>query len=181
VVLVHSAPTPEDVIFGEQLRDLTARSPHLRLYERHTRTAGRLRPADLAGLCPDWAERAVWACGPAAMLDEVAAHWAGPVDRLHVEHFRPTVLAADGEVGRVRFTKSGRETDADGGTPLLTVGEDAGVLMPSGCRMGICYSCVGRLCSGRVRDLRTGQVHGEEGDLIQTCVSAAAGPIEIEL
>ncbi len=47
--------------------------------------------------------------------------------------------------------------------------------------MGICYSCVARLRSGRVRDMRTGQVHGDEGDMIQTCVSAAAGPVEIEL
>jgi hypothetical protein len=47
--------------------------------------------------------------------------------------------------------------------------------------MGICRSCLGRLVSGRVRDLRTGEVHGEEGDLIQTCVSAPAGPVEIEL
>jgi ferredoxin len=65
-------------------------------------------------------------------------------------------------------------------TPLLIAGEEAGVLMPSGRRMGICHSCVGRLASGRVRDLRTGQVHGEAGDLVQTCVSAAAGPVEIE-
>jgi ferredoxin-NADP reductase len=181
VVLVHSAPTPQDVIFGERLRDLAARSPHLRLHERHTRSAGRLRPVNLAGLCPDWEQRSVWACGPAAMLDEVVAHWTGPPDRLHIEHFRPAVLAAGGEGGRVRFVNSARQADADGATPLLAVGEDAGVLMPSGCRMGICYSCVGRLRSGRVRDLRTGQVHGEAGDLIQTCVSAAAGPIEIEL
>jgi stearoyl-CoA 9-desaturase NADPH oxidoreductase len=60
-------------------------------------------------------------------------------------------------------------------------GEEAGALLPSGCRMGICFSCVGRLTSGRVRDLRTGEVHGEEGDIIQTCVSAAAGPCSIEL
>jgi hypothetical protein len=37
------------------------------------------------------------------------------------------------------------------------------------------------LRSGQVRDLRTGEVHGEEGDLIQTCVSAAAGNCSIEL
>ncbi|MCW2938575.1 MAG: ferredoxin [Actinomycetia bacterium] len=181
VVLVHSAPMPEDVIFGEELRGLAARLPNLRLYERHTRAGGRLKPTDLPALCPDWADRAAWACGPTEMLDEVAAHWAGRSDRLHVEHFRPAVSAAGGEGGRVRFTKSGREVDADGGTPLLTVGEDAGVLMPSGCRVGICFGCVGRLSSGQVCDLRTGQVHGEEGDLVQTCVSAAAGPVDIEL
>ncbi|MFC0865999.1 ferredoxin reductase [Sphaerimonospora cavernae] len=180
VVLVHSAPTPDEVIFGRRLRSLAARCPRLRLYERHTRSEGRLRPADLARLCPDWAARAVWACGPPAMLDEIAAHWAGPADRLRVERFR-LVPTAVGSGGRVCFTRSGREADADGGTSLLDVGEGAGVLMPSGCRMGICYSCVARLRSGRVRDMRTGQVHGEAGDMIQTCVSAAAGPIEIEL
>ncbi|MFD0538303.1 hypothetical protein ACFQY7_35895 [Actinomadura luteofluorescens] len=47
--------------------------------------------------------------------------------------------------------------------------------------MGICRGCVGRLASGRVRDLRTGEVHGDEGEIVQTCVSAAAGPVEIEL
>jgi ferredoxin-NADP reductase len=181
VVLVHSAATPGDVIFGEELRSLAARFPNLRLHERHTRTQGRLTPADLPSLCPDWAERVAYACGPTEMLEEATAHWAGPDDRWHVEHFRPAVPAAGGAGGRVHFTRSGRQTDIDGATPLLTAGEDAGVLMPSGCRMGICHSCVARLCSGRVRDLRTGQVHGEAGDLIQTCVSAAAGPVQIQL
>ncbi|MFC4999456.1 2Fe-2S iron-sulfur cluster-binding protein [Dactylosporangium cerinum] len=47
---------------------------------------------------------------------------------------------------------------------------------PAGCRMGICHSCVVRLRSGRVRDLRTGRVHGDWDELIQTCVTAAAVP-----
>jgi hypothetical protein len=32
-----------------------------------------------------------------------------------------------------------------------------------------------------VRDLRTGREYGEPGELIQTCVSAAAGAVEIDL
>lgn len=107
VVLLHSAPTPRDVIFGAELRALAARFPNLRLYERHTRTRGRLRPADLPALCPDWAERAAWICGPAGMLEEAKEHWAGLPDRLHVEHFRPALPAAGGEGGRIRFTGAG--------------------------------------------------------------------------
>ncbi|TKK89508.1 ferredoxin reductase [Herbidospora galbida] len=182
VVLIHSAPTPQEVIFGDRLRRLAARSPYLRLYERHTRSAGRLRPADLAVLCPDWTQRAVWACGPPQMLDDLAAEWPGPAERLRTERFTEDLHPAGGTAGgRVRFATTGRETDADGATPLLTAGEDAGVLMPSGCRMGVCHTCVAPLRSGRVRDLRSGLVHGEAGDLIQTCVSAAAGPVELEL
>ncbi|WP_131747773.1 ferredoxin reductase [Frankia sp. Cppng1_Ct_nod] len=193
-VLVHCAPTADDVIFGAELRGLAVRFPSLRLYERHTRVdagdphRGRLTMAQLSIICPDHAEREVWACGPRAMLDDAEAHWrhAGIAGRLHVERFhpvRPAVVSGGGAGGggRVRFVGSGREADADGGTPLLTVGEAAGVLMPSGCRMGICHSCVTPLVSGRVRDLRTGREHGDEGELIQTCVSAAAGDVEIDL
>src|SRR5438067_297943 len=35
--------------------------------------------------------------------------------------------------------------------------------------------------SGRVRDLRNGEVYGQEGEMIRTCISAPEGPIEIEL
>jgi hypothetical protein len=47
--------------------------------------------------------------------------------------------------------------------------------------MGICNSCVGRLRSGAVRDLRTGDLQHAEGQLVRACVSVAAGPIEIDL
>ncbi|HEY8480589.1 MAG TPA: ferredoxin reductase [Spirillospora sp.] len=182
IVLVHADRTARDVIFGAELRRMT----WIRLYERHTAAQGRLTPSELPEICPDWAEREAWACGPGAMLDDLVDHWraAGLEERLRVERYQ-TVLAAAadaaGEGGRVTFTKSGVEVDADGATPLLVAGEEAGALLPSGCRMGICRSCVGRLCSGRVRDLRTGEVHGGEGEIVQTCVSAAAGPVEIEL
>ncbi|POM26640.1 Stearoyl-CoA 9-desaturase electron transfer partner [Actinomadura rubteroloni] len=182
-VVVYSSRTPGDVIFGDELRDLARRHPALTLVERHTAVDGRLAAADLPGVCPDWAERETWACGPAGMLDDVETHWnaAGHAERLRTERFRVVLAGTGGEGGRVRFCSSGVEVDADGATPLLDAGEGAGALLPSGCRMGICYSCVGRLRSGQVRDLRTGEVHGEEGHMIQTCVSAAAGPVELDL
>ncbi|WP_018654617.1 ferredoxin reductase [Actinomadura flavalba] len=182
-VVVHSARTADDVIFGAELRALAARHPRLTLHVRHTATDGRFKPADLPDVCPDWTTRDAWVCGPADMLDEAEAHWrtADAADRLRVERFRPVLAGAGGEGGRVRFCASDVTVDADGATPLLDAGEKAGALLPSGCRMGICYSCVGRLRSGQVRDLRTGEVHGEEGHLVQTCISAAAGPVEIEL
>ncbi|MFG2087975.1 MULTISPECIES: ferredoxin reductase [unclassified Spirillospora] len=179
VVLVHSDRTAGDVIFGAELRAMSG----LRLHERHTASDGRFGPSELSEVCPDWAEREAWACGPGAMLDDLGEHWraSGAGERLRVERFRTVLQGPAGEGGHVTFTRSGVEADADGATPLLVAGEDAGALLPSGCRMGICYSCVGRLCSGKVRDLRTGEVHGEEGEIVQTCVSAAAGPVEIEL
>ncbi|MGW0412157.1 ferredoxin reductase [Streptomyces collinus] len=184
VVMVHCAPRPQDVIFRDELHDLVA-DGKLRLIEVHTDTDGMLDIARLDEVVPDWAERETWACGPAGLLDAAEEHWSGHGvrERLHTERFRPGIaVAGDGcGGGEVTFRATGKTVDADGATPLLDVGEEAGVLMPSGCRMGICFGCVTPLKAGAVRDLRTGEItEAEPGVLIQTCVSAPAGPCVIE-
>jgi ferredoxin-NADP reductase len=184
VVLVHSAPTAADVIFAGELRAL-ARQGKLRLIERHTDDQGMLTMADLAELVPDFAERQTWACGPSGMLDALAEYWsaADVEDRLHVERFRPNLLVT-GDGGTVTFSGSSVSVPTDGATTLLDAGEAAGVLMPSGCRMGICFGCVAPLREGAVKDLRTGAVTTAspgDGVLIQTCVSAAADACDVGL
>ncbi|MGX6600836.1 ferredoxin reductase [Micromonosporaceae bacterium Da 78-11] len=183
VVVVHSAGTREAVVFGAELRTLAAEG-RLRLIERHTRADGRLKPADLAELVPDLFDRHTWACGPNEMLDDLDTHWAdaGMTQLLHTERFRPVILS-NGEGGEVTFSRSGAVVPTDGSVPLLDAGEAAGVLMPSGCRMGICFSCVLPLREGAVRDLRDGRLTvAEPGDniLVQTCISAAAGPCRFD-
>ncbi|MEU3319544.1 ferredoxin reductase [Streptomyces sp. NPDC006785] len=181
VVMVHCAPRPGDVIFRRELHRLVV-DEGLRLTEVHTDTDGMLDIARLDELVPDWAERETWACGPAGLLDAAEEHWArhDVLERLHTERFRPGIVVA-GDGGEVTFSTTGRTVGADGATPLLDIGEEAGVLMPSGCRMGICFGCVTPLKAGAVRDLRTGEItEAGPGVLIQTCVSAAAGPCDIE-
>lgn len=183
VVLVHSDATRADVMFGPELRELAA-GGRIRLVEKHTSRAGRLAMEELRDLVPDLVERESWACGPAGLLDEIESYWtdleAGP--RLHTERFR-TTLAAPGAGGTVEFTAGGATVECAGTSSILDAAESAGVLMPSGCRMGICFSCVLPLREGTVRDLRTGEItRAEPGDgvLVQTCVSAAAGACRID-
>ncbi len=90
-------------------------------------------------------------------------------------------LLIEGEGGTIAFLTSNRETESDGTMPILVAGEEAGLELPYGCREGICHTCVGELRSGRVRDLRNGEVYGQEGEVIRTCMSAPEGPIEIDL
>jgi ferredoxin-NADP reductase len=183
VVLVHSAPTADDVVFGADLREMAAEG-RIRLIEQHTDSAGMLDARSIAQLVPDLHERSTWACGPVGMLEALEEHWtaAGLGDRLYTERFRPSVVVT-GEGGTVTFTRNGTTLEADGATPILDAAEEAGVLMPSGCRMGICYGCVLPLREGAVRDLRNGELTVAapgDGVLIQTCVSAAAGACDID-
>ena len=184
VVLLHSAPTETDVIFAAEL---AAERPGVRVLVRHTDHEGMLAPEMLDEVCPDWRERGTWMCGPTPMLDVFEAHYEaeGVGDLMHVERFRPAVTAV-GEGGTLTISGGGSgetSVDVDGATTILDAAEDAGVLMPSGCRMGVCFGCVLPLTDGAVRDLRNGNLTSTTADeppvKIQTCISAAAGACTI--
>ena len=186
VVHLHSAHTEDEAIFGDQLRALAQRNPGYRLHLQLTGEQGHLVPEHFERLCPDWADREAFVCGPAEMLDVMTEHWegAGDPDRLHMERFQPIIGEGDGEQGEggsIRFTKSDVEASSDGSVPILVAGEEAGATLPFGCRMGICHTCVGRLCSGQVRDLRSGTISGQAGEMIRTCINAPEGAVEIAL
>jgi ferredoxin-NADP reductase len=184
VVLLHSAPTEEEVIFGGELRELASKHEGFKLVERHTKQDGRLTPQEIEKCCPDWNERETFASGPGDMLDALDEHWDanGDCEKLHMERFQPKIGGGEeGEGGTISFKTSECEVECDGGTPILVAGEEAGLDLPYGCREGICHTCVGTLRKGRIRDLRSGKVGGNEGETIRTCINAPEGPIEIEL
>ena len=183
VVLAYSSPTPERMIFRDELRALAQRHEHLRLHEQHTDTQGMLTLDALDRICPDWRDRETWACGPGPMLDAAEEFWeeAGLSDRLHLERFTLQLDGEGAEGGTITFRNSGKEIEVDGATTLLEAGEQAGVGMPYGCRMGICHTCTLTLVSGRVRDLRSGEEHFEPNESIQTCVTAAAGDCTLNI
>jgi ferredoxin-NADP reductase len=186
VVHVHSTRTPEQFVFARELRELARTHAGYRLDEWISSQRGRIDPDRLPEICPDWAERETFLCGPRGLLEEMGAHWrqAGDPARLHVERFQPDEHVGEGERGTggtIRLCSSGLDAVSDGEQPILLAGEQAGATMPFGCRMGICHSCVGRLRSGQVRDLRTGRVHGQPGELLRTCINAPEGAVEIDL
>ena len=103
VVLLHSARTPDDVIFGEELRRMDSRHDGFRLHEQHTQEHGRITPERLDELCPDWREREGFISGPGPMLDAMIEHWdhEHDCDRLHMERFQP-IIGSAGPGGRGR-------------------------------------------------------------------------------
>jgi ferredoxin-NADP reductase len=183
IVHIHSAPSTQDVIFHDELQELDGGESDYALLLHLTEDMGHLDfAAELDKLVPDWRERPTWACGPPAMLDDIEGIWtkAELQDRLHMERFVIARTDKGGEGGTVTFAISDKSVDVDGATSLLEAGEQVGIQMPFGCRMGICQTCVLPLESGHVRDFRSGTEHGE-GDRIQTCISAASGDCTINI
>jgi len=182
VIHLHSAPTAADVMFGAELEQLVRDHPGYRLQLRATRDQGRLDLSRLDTEVPDWRDRQTWACGPEAMLNGAEQAWSAAhiADHLHLERFAVSRAAPAGQGGTVTFAKSGKSAVADAATSLMDAGEQLGVQMPFGCRMGICQSCVVTLVEGHVRDLRTG-VDREPGTRVQTCISAASGDCTLDV
>ena len=123
------------------------------------------------------------------MLDDAEKAWAeaGLRDALHLERFSADLTGGEAEGGTITFARSGRTVETDGATTVLQAGEQAGIAMPFGCRMGICHTCVAPLRTGAVRDLRDGTEHRVRHDTdpptisVQTCVTAAAGDCTVDL
>ncbi len=185
IVVLHVAPSEPDSIFLDNLRALD-RAGAISLIARYDDEHGMLDLQELDSLVPDLTGRLTFACGPSGLLDALAEHHTARGLELQIEQFRPTwVEASEGQSGgTVEFSHSAITIEADGATPLLEAGEAAGVLMPSGCRMGVCFGCVVPLNQGIVRDLRNGELTSAvpgDGVRIQTCINAAAGPCDIEL
>jgi ferredoxin-NADP reductase len=183
VVVVHLAPSEPDSIFIDNLRELDEAGA-IRLVPHYDDVHGTFDVDDLGALVPDLAERTTYACGPHGLLDALAGHHDRMGLALYTEQFRLGQVTPS-EGGTVEF--GGHVVEAPGDRPILDVAEEAGVTLPSGCRMGICFSCVLPLKEGAVRDLRDGAltvaVPGETGPggvPIQTCISAAAGACIID-
>jgi ferredoxin-NADP reductase len=185
VVAIHSARTRDQVMFLSVLEDLDDRHEGMRLDLRLTSEHGRLSPGDLDEVCPDWREREAFCSGPEEMLDALIEHWEhnGDPDRLHFERFQPKIGGdgAAGEGGEVCFLDSEKSVECDGGTSILEAGEKAGLNLAYGCRIGICHTCVGTLKSGKMRDLRSGDVIEPTGQDVRICINTAEGNVELEL
>jgi ferredoxin len=145
---------------------------------------GHFVPEHLSDLLPGDGTAEAYVCGPQPLVEGVRALWAarGLGERVHSESFVPPAYAlpADERGGTIRFDRSGLAAPNSGAT-LLEQAEQAGLTPEFGCRVGICHTCTCRKRSGRVRDVRSGELSSAEEASIQLCVSVPAGDVELDL
>lgn len=188
VTFLHYARSPAHVAYRDELAALAAEHPGLRLVRAYTRSArgdlsGRFAPGHLPRL---GAGAAAWVCGPAGLVNAVAAHWqqAEIHALLQTEQFTAPAAALpadDGQpYGEVCFTRSGRRL-ANTGASLLVQAEAAGLQPAFGCRMGICLTCSRRKTAGTTRHLYTGERCSEPDSEIQLCSTVPVGDVTIDL
>ncbi|WP_439032209.1 ferredoxin reductase [Gordonia terrae] len=185
VTFVHYARTPSDIAYRDELVQLAADHPNVELRLHHTREDGDGHfTADHLDGIPGLADADVFVCGPAALMDAVtAAHEEiGISQPLHSEAFTLAAPAVDPDSvdGEITFSRSDASATNDG-RPILDQAEAAGLSPESGCRMGICFSCVATKKSGCTRNVLTGEIDDESDTQIQLCISAPVGSVDVEI
>lgn len=183
-VLIHAAPTEDDLIAAAEMARLTARMPRLAVMPVTTRGVGaaRLDPEMLARIVPDLAERTVLCCGPQSFMEMVreAARDVGvPADRYGEESFdfsspeAEITPGADVALRTVTFARSGRTFECAETTNILAAVKAAGLPLPSSCARGMCGTCKTFKHSGEVVMAHEGGIRQREIDrgFILPCVS----------
>jgi len=154
---IHSARSPEDVIFASDLAALAeahAGVRHALVLEQAPAAypwVGRLTPDMLRELAPDLLARHVYLCGPAPYMAAVCTMLAElglPAEQLHQESFglpagtsSTAPVAAGSDHFWLTLKKSGKKVKILPGQTLLAALEGAGETMVAACRAGVCGAC----------------------------------------
>jgi ferredoxin-NADP reductase len=188
IAFVHSARTPADIIFNDELTRMQATRPGLRVLNIcESRGAdsewrlpvGRLDLQWLNEHVPDFKEREVFTCGPKGYMDAVKAVLKqGGFDFLHYHEESFDIAAAlesplsdqvpNVELAQTLFTitlaRSGKTLIAAAGQSVLSAAKKAGAILPSSCGQGVCGTCKTAVLQGTVEMNHNGGIRQREID-----------------
>lgn len=205
-VFLHSARSPEDLIFARELAWMESQAPSLRVrmicerdtpWQRWPGAMGRIDAALLAREVPDLLDRRWFVCGPEGYRQAVralAAQAGLDSSRFHEESFDfGELLAQEAETAEpeavsgaveytVSFTRSRREIACGGETPVLSAARAAGMRLPASCARGMCGTCKCKLLSGTVEMSHDGGIRQREIDqgMILICCARPTSDLVIE-
>ncbi|MES2259460.1 MAG: hybrid-cluster NAD(P)-dependent oxidoreductase [Pseudomonadota bacterium] len=210
VAFVHSARTPDDIIFHRELELMAFNRAGFRLglvCERRGAQAawagfnGFISQAVLSNVAPDFLERKVFTCGPApymAAVRKLLLDAGYDMANYHEESFSFETLSSEAEAGHdaedmtaepgaaaqfsVNFTRSGDTVSCGAGQTILAAARGAGMRLPTSCTQGLCGTCKTKMVSGQVDMKHAGGIRQREIDQgwILPCCSKPLSDVVLE-
>jgi ferredoxin-NADP reductase len=204
IVFVHSARSPADIIFRDELAQMQAHQSRFRVLaiceakgeETDWQSPiGRLDLALLSAQVPDWREREVFTCGPQGYMTAargVLENAGFDLAHYHQESFDINALAAEtsapatpaSETGfTVTLAKSGKTFSVSPTQTLLAAAKKAGAVVPSSCSQGVCGTCKTAVLQGEVDMQHNGGIRQREIDkgLRLLCCSRPTSDLVLDL
>lgn len=193
IVFMHSARSPADIIFREELRAMAQASTAFKVVQLCESIGGqadwqgpvgRISLQLLQQVVPDFVEREVFVCGPAGYMTAVREILRqGRHDPLHYhqESFDFATVTAESSAApaaggpveetpslqqsyTVHLVRSGKTFAMDSFQTVLLAAKKAGVVVPSSCNSGMCGTCKTMLLEGSVEMQHNGGIRQREID-----------------
>jgi len=210
MVFVHSARSPQDIIFKNELSVIASGLPRFQAifvcekgapgYDGMT---GYLDEPKLATLAPDFLQREVFCCGPRAYMEAVRAaliatnfnmaHYHEESFSFAIQEATKAALPSDGAGDaranpatagqfKITFTRSGRTIDCAPDQFILEAARSAGLRLPFSCAKGLCGTCKSKKLSGDVEMNHAGGIRQREieAGMILPCCSKPLSDVVIE-
>lgn len=189
VTLLYFVRSYEDIIFRSSFESMQKNASWFKVHfvfsdvPKEGYESGFLTKEILDKYVPNLKSTSVYVCGPAPMQTKALSLLEGlsvKSELFLLPGQNVTNVKKEGTVD-VFLSLSHKTIQVKGERSLLEELEEQGIYPQSGCRMGICHTCVCKKQAGSVTDLSSGEKSqlGEEN--IQICVSRAESNLEIEL
>jgi glycine betaine catabolism B len=194
--LIYCVRTEQDVFFKDELAALPGRLSTFRYVLVLSRPGpdwkdwkGRLRREILEREVENLSESTFFLCGPPAFMQlgrTLLKDLGIEPSRILQESFGSAVAgeqhSTDAGPLEIKFSRSAVAYKILSADTLLESSEKNGVLIPSGCRQGVCGTCATRLLSGRVR-METEEALSDElrsQGVILPCVSRPLSDVTLD-
>ena len=193
IVFVHSARTPNDIIFRRELAAMSGGMKNFRTafvcekpgddasFDGYT---GFLTLQMLREITRDFAQREVFCCGPAPYMAAVRGVLEGigfAMAHYHEESFnfgesaatdgapakvaaKPAQASSAAGAFQIEFTKSGQTISCGPDQFILDAAREAGLRLPFSCSKGLCGTCKSKKLSGNVVMTHGGGIRQREID-----------------
>jgi stachydrine N-demethylase, reductase component len=203
IVFVNCARRPSEIILRQNMEHMASRVTGIDLkwvveqtdpYRPWTGYRGMFNQLMLGLMAPDYLEREVFCCGPPAFMQsvrEALADLGFDMARYHQESFQappqeaedvPEDVVPHGENrAEISFITSGVATKCAETDTILAAARAAGIVIPSGCGMGICGTCKVLKPEGRVHMVHNGGITDEDvaDGYILACCSNPIGHVKV--
>ena len=195
VTLIYWAKTKAELCFVDEFAALTAQYANLQIHYALTQEQPsqdllsqqnicyeRLSQCLLANLVPDLNQRVTYACGPAGFVEQARFLTQEHAKNFYGEAFSlPLAANESSELVNIHLTQSNRTIRVASGQPLLAALEAQGLKPESGCRMGICNTCVCIKQAGTTEHILTQERDHELGSSVRICISSARSDLTLDL
>jgi len=197
VTLLYCVRTREDIIFQKDLARLRRSLPNFKYEVCLSRPdpawkghSGRLTEAIVSQHVTDLDSSTFFLCGPKGFMDnahKILSTLGIGKGRILQEGFGESERSTEsnpresGAVESLVFIHSKKVCQASAGSTLLELAEKNGVLIPYGCRQGLCGTCSTRVLSGVVQmDVEDGLTGAQKNaGYVLPCVSRIKGTVVV--